>query len=63
MKCFISFIWGAVALSCLQALNICGYGFWMRLSASLFFSAIVQIIADFKKTEHRKEKNNGTRCS
>ena len=49
MKCFISFIWGAVALSCLQALTLCGYGFWLRLSASLFFSAMVQIIADFKK--------------
>ena len=56
MKCFISFIWGAVALSCLQALTLCGYSCWVQLAASLFFSAIVQIIADFKKTDYRKEQ-------
>jgi hypothetical protein len=51
MKCFISFIWGAVALVCLQALSICGYGCWVQLAASFLFSAAVQIIADFKKTK------------
>lgn len=55
MKCFISFIWGAVALSCLQALGLCGYGWWVQLAASFFFAVIVQIIADFKKTEYRKD--------
>ena len=59
MKCFISFIWGAVALSCLIALDIRSFGWWMQLAASLFFSAIVQIIADFKKTDYGKEQNNG----
>ncbi len=54
MKCFISFIWGAVALSCLQALNFCGYGCWMQLAASLFFAAMVQFIADYKKNREKQ---------
>lgn len=49
MKCFISFIWGAVALSCLIALDIRGFGWWMQLLASFLFSAVVQLIADFRK--------------
>lgn len=49
MKCFISFIWGAIALACLQSLSLCGYGCWVQLAASFLFSAAVQIIADFKK--------------
>lgn len=49
MKCFISFIWGAVALSCLIALDIRGFGWGMQLLTSFFFSAVVQLIADFRK--------------
>lgn len=49
MKCFISFIWGAVALSCLIALDIRGFGWGMQLAACFFFFSVVQLIADFKK--------------
>ena len=49
MKCFISFIWGAVALSCLIALDIRGFGWWVQLLASFFFSAVVRLIVDFRK--------------